>query len=130
MKHANSTPFDKSFHYRSVIGKLNYLERGSSSDISYIVHQCARFSTCPKKEHREAIRWLGRYILKTRNKGKILKSNMDKDLQVYVDTDFAGKFDKDDTASRDTARSRHGYIIMHKNCPISWKSQLQTEICL
>ena len=130
MKHANSTPFDKSFHYRSVIGKLNYLERGSRSDISYIVHQCARFSTCPKKEHGEAIRWLGRYLLKTRNKGTILKPNMDKDLQVYVDADFAGNFDKDDTTSRDTARSRHGYIIMYKNCPICWKSQLQTEICL
>ena len=130
MRHANSTPFDKSFHYRSVIGKLNYLERGSRSDISYIVHQCARFSTCPKKEHGEAIRWLGRYLLKTRNKGTILKPNMDKDLQVYVDADFAGNFDKDDTTSRDTARSRHGYIIMYKNCPICWKSQLQTEICL
>ena len=47
-----------------------------------------------------------------------------------MDADFAGNFDKDDTASRDTARSRHGYIIMYKNCPISWKSQLQTEICL
>jgi hypothetical protein len=31
---------------------------------------------------------------------------------------------------RDTARSRHGYIIMYKGCPLLWKSQLQGEICL
>ncbi len=31
---------------------------------------------------------------------------------------------------RDTARSRHGYFIMYKGCPLIWKSQLQTEIVL
>jgi len=33
----DSEPLDNSFNYRSVIGKLNYLERGSRSDIAYIV---------------------------------------------------------------------------------------------
>ena len=130
MRHTDSEDFDNSFHYRSVIGKLNYLERGSRSDISYIVHQCARFSTCPKKEHGEAIKWLGRYLLYTRDKGTILIPNLSKDMEVYVDADFAGNFDSQDTQSRDTARSRHGYIVLYKGCPVSWKSQLQTEICL
>ena len=31
---------------------------------------------------------------------------------------------------RDTARSRHGYIISYMGAPIVWKSQLQTEIAL
>ena len=31
---------------------------------------------------------------------------------------------------RDTACSRHGYIIKYMGCPIIWKSQLQTEIAL
>ena len=48
--------FDKSFHYRSVIGKLNYLEKGTCSDISYIVHQCARFTEEPKEGHAKALR--------------------------------------------------------------------------
>ena len=30
----------------------------------------------------------------------------------------------------DTARSRHGYAITYLNCPIIWKSQMQTEIAL
>ena len=54
-RHSDSEDFDNSFNYRSVIGKLNYLEKGSRSDIAYIVHQCARFSSCPKKEHGQAV---------------------------------------------------------------------------
>ena len=47
-RHSTSQPHDDSFNYRSVIGKLNYLKRGTRSDISFITHQCARFTTAPK----------------------------------------------------------------------------------
>ena len=40
-------PFDNSFHYRSITGKLNYLEKDTRSDISYIPHQCARLASDP-----------------------------------------------------------------------------------
>ena len=129
-RHSDSTDFDNSFNYRSVIGKLNYLEKGSRSDIAYITHQCARFSTCAKKEHAEAIRWLGRYLKGTRDKGTILKPDKSKGLEVHVDADFAGNWDPKGTGDPGTARSRHGYIIMYAGCPILWKSALQTEIAL
>jgi hypothetical protein len=52
-------------------------------------------------------------------------------LEVYVDADFAGNFDQKESHLRDTARSRHGYIIMYEGVPITtWKSQLQTKIAL
>ena len=51
-------------------------------------------------------------------------------LKVYVDADFAGNFDKGESHLRDTAHSRHGYIIMYEGVLITWKSQLQTEIAL
>ena len=54
-RHTDSEDFDKPFNYRPVIGKLNYLEKGSRPDIAYITHQFARFSSCPKKEHAEAV---------------------------------------------------------------------------
>jgi Reverse transcriptase (RNA-dependent DNA polymerase). len=54
----NLNNFDNSFNYSSIIGKLNYLERGTRSDITYIVHQCARFTSCPKQQHAYAIKWL------------------------------------------------------------------------
>jgi hypothetical protein len=129
-RHTDSEPFDNSFNYRSVIGKLNYLERGSRSDIAYITHQCARFSTNPKMEHGEALRWLGRYLKNTRDQGTILRPTKGKGLELFVDADFAGNWDPSETEDRDTARSRHGYVITYAGCPITWKSQLQTEIAL
>ena len=35
--------FNGRFHYRSLIGKINYLDKGTRPDISYATHQCARF---------------------------------------------------------------------------------------
>ena len=32
------------FHYHSVIGKLNFLERSTRMDFSCSIHQCAQFS--------------------------------------------------------------------------------------
>jgi hypothetical protein len=129
-RHDDSEPFDNSFNYRSVIGKLNYLEKGSRPDIAYIVHQCARFTANPKVEHGKAIRWLGRYLKGTRDKGMILRPNGDLGLEVYVDADFVGNYKEEDSSHPDTARSRHGYIVSYGGCPIQWKSQLQTEITL
>jgi hypothetical protein len=130
-RHSDSPPFDASFNYRSVIGKINYLEKATRSDIAYIGHQCARFTSDPKKEHCDAIRWLGRYLKATQDKGLILKPSEHKDLELYCDADFAGNWDSHEAGhDRDTARSRHGYIIMYANCPIVWKSQMQTEIAL
>ena len=108
-----------------MIGKLNYLEKGSRSDIAYIVHQCARFSSCPKKEHGEAIRWLGRDLKGTKDKGTILRPNRDKSLEVFVDADFAGNWDPNEYEDCD-----NGYYITYAGCPILWKSQLQTEVAL
>ena len=55
---------------------------------------------------------------------------MKKGIEVYVDADFAGNWDKAELLRPDTARSRHGYIVKFLGCPIVWKSQLQTEIAL
>jgi len=60
MRHQSSKEFDKSFNYRSVIGKLNYYEKCTRPDISYQTHQCAHFVESTKVEHGEAIRWIGR----------------------------------------------------------------------
>ena len=130
-RHSTSKPFDRSFDFRSVIGKLNYLEKATRGDIAYAVHQCARFVADPKVEHGEAVRWLGRYLAGTKDKGTILRPDKSKELEIFVDASFCGDWCPDEAAKdRDTARSRHGYIINYAACPILWKSQLQTEIAL
>ena len=47
-----------------------------------------------------------------------------------MDADFAGNWDPEEFEDRDTARSRHGYVIMYAGCPIMSKSQLQNECAL
>jgi hypothetical protein len=130
-RHSQSAPFDNSFNYRSVIGKLNYLEKATRSDITFAVHQCARFVSDLKVEHGEAVRWLGRYLKSTKDMGTIMRPSTDKELEVYVDASFCGDWDPSEAnKDRDTARSRHGYIVNYAGCPLLWKSQLQTEIAL
>ena len=130
-RHRDSEAFDGSFNYRSVIGKLNYLEKATRSDISYAVHQCARFVSDPKREHGDAVRWLGRYLKGTMDKGTIMRPMSDRDLEVHVGASFCGDWDpKEAAVDRDTARSRHGYVISYAGCPLLWKSQVQTEIAL
>ena len=61
----------------------------------------------------------------------IINPNPNHGLELFVDADFSGNWDpKAPEKDRDTARSRHGYIITYEKCPIIWKSQMQTEICL
>lgn len=129
-RHTNSDAHDNSFHYKSILGKLGYLEKGSRPEIAYIVHQCARFSISPKIEHAKAIRWLTRYLFSTRDKGMIFKPDITRGLELFVDADFAGNWDPNETHDIDTARSRHGFAIKYAGCLISWKSQLQREIAL
>ena len=81
-------------------------------------------------EHAKALRWLGRYLKGTRDKGLILRTSNAIELEVFVDADFSGNWDKNEAWDRDTARSRHGYIVSYYGCPIIWKYQTQTEIAL
>ena len=110
-RHQDSEPFDHSFNYKSIVGKLLYLEKASRPDIAYAVHQCARFASDPRKEHGDAIRWIGRYLSGTCDQGTIMHPDANKELEVYVDADFVGNWDYSDTGNTDTARSRNGYII-------------------
>ena len=51
------------FHYCSIIGKLNFLEKSTRPDISMSIHQCACFSESPKKSHAKAVKCIGCYLL-------------------------------------------------------------------
>ena len=99
-------------------------------DISYNVHQCARFSENPKAEHVKAVKHIGRYLLKTRKMVTIFNPN-DEQFTVYADAGFSGNWKPDEAEGNyNTAKSRSGYIIVFMNCVISAKSQLQTEVAL
>ena len=43
-KDINGPEMTLDFHYHSIIGKLNFLEKSTHPDISVSMHQCAHFS--------------------------------------------------------------------------------------
>jgi hypothetical protein len=127
-RHLDSRPFDEPFNYRWVVGQLNYLEKCSRLDISCVVHQAARFVSNPRIQHGNALKWLGRYLVGSRDKAMIY-SPSNQSFNVYVDASFTGDWDPQNAEwDPDTARSRTGYVILYASCPVIWASKLQTEI--
>jgi hypothetical protein len=126
----DGAPFDDSFHYRSVIGKLNFLEKSTRLELAYAIHQCAHFCVSPRRSHGEAIKHIRRYLLSMKNQGIILKPKQDT-FDCWVDASHAGYWKKQMAADDiDTAKSRTGYVIMFAGCPLIWSSKLQTKIAL
>ena len=104
-------PFNRSWEYRSVIGKLNYLEKCTRPDIAFAVHQCARFASNPKQSHAEAVERIGNYLWNNKDKGIIIQPNQRaKQFTCWADAAFAGEWNKE-TALDDptTAKSRAGF---------------------
>ena len=119
------------FHYRSVIGKLNFLEKSTRPDISISVHQCARFSEHPMRSHAEAVKRIGHYLLATKDKGLLIHPNEQKLFECWVDADFSGNWRQKDTHNDPmTAKSRSGWVIRFAGAPITWASKIQTITAL
>ena len=76
---------------------MNYLEKGSRLDIAYIMHQFKIFSSRQKKEHAKSVQWLDRYLNGTKDKFAILKPVKGENLEVFIDSNFAGNWDPKDT---------------------------------
>jgi Reverse transcriptase (RNA-dependent DNA polymerase) len=123
-------PHKADWHYRRIIGKLNFLASSCRPELSCIVHQCARYSANPKSNHTEAVKSIARYLKGSIDKGIIMKPT-NNNFKVYVDADFGGLWDKEMAPDHPiTSKSRTGYVVTYANCPIIWASQLQSEIAL
>ena len=120
--------FKRQWDYRSVVGKLNYLEKCTRPDLAFSVHQCARFASNPKESHAIAIERIGNYLLGNKDKGIIINPDFkNESFTCWADAAFAGEWNRD-TALNDptTAKSRTGYVITYAGCPLMWTSKLQT----
>ncbi|KAG7365834.1 reverse transcriptase RNA-dependent DNA polymerase [Nitzschia inconspicua] len=99
--------FQGNWNYKSVIGKLNFLEKCTRPDISYAVHQCVR------------------------EKGISITPETSKGLECYVDSDFCGNWDPNIAENEPmTSKSRYGYIVKLHGMPVYWASKLHTIITL
>jgi len=131
LPHKDQPRFEMDFDYRSVTGKLNYLAQTSRPDIMYATHQIAKYSSDPRVPHGEAIIYLVRYLMKSRDIGIRFSPDSSKGFECYCDADFAGNWNKTNAAhDPSTAKSRSGWIIFYAGCPIIWASKLQSQVAL
>lgn len=129
-KDASGDPASGSFNYAAVIGMMLYLSGHSRPDIAFAVHQCARYTFAPTRRHEAALVRIGRYLKGTMHRGLIMSPCNDPRLDCFPDADFAGLYGHEDSQDPHCARSRTGYVILAFNCPVLWRSRLQTEIAL
>jgi len=127
---SNGLPARESWNYRSVVGMLLYLSTNSRPDIAFAVHQCARFSHCPRASHEVALKKICRYLCGTLNEGIIFTPTSEFKIDCFVDSDFAGLFGTENSNDPVCAKSRTGYIITLAGCAVLWVSKLQTTIAL
>lgn len=113
---------------RSIIGQLNYLAATMRPDIQCAVHQCARFCENPRMIHEKAVKRIIRYLKRTRNKGIDMTVDPSKGIECYVDADFAGAYDKNDSSNPRDLLSRMGYVVKYAGCPIIWTSKLASTL--
>ena len=118
------------FNYRQAVGMLTYLQGTTRPDIAMAVHQCARFSSNPKRSHEKAIIKILRYLKGTKDKGIFLCPETKKGIECYVDASFASGWRPDHANDASNVLSRTGYIIYYAGCPIHWCSKMQSEIAL
>ena len=117
----------ETWHYRSVLGMMNYLVGCTHPELAFAVHQCAHFCHNPKRGHEQAVKRIVRYLLttkKTKQYGMIYKPDKTKSIDTFVDASFAGEWNTAWSDEPSSVMSRTGYIILFANCPIIWSSKL------
>eukprot|EP00957_Ditylum_brightwellii_P158090 12033501-Ditylum_brightwellii.AAC.2 len=115
--------FNESWNYRSAIGLLTCLDRNTYSDKEYAIHMCACYQSDLRKPHSNAIQRIGRYLLKTKDKGiKFMPSTDINKLECFVDANFASAYSSANNEDLNRVQSCSGCVIMFANCLITWFS--------
>jgi hypothetical protein len=107
-----------------------YLSSNSRPNITFAVNQVARFAINPKKSHEVAVKRIARYFKGTLSRGMIIKPDGDMKLDMFVDADFAGMFNPDDSDDHTSVKSITVWVLTLGGVPITWSSKIQGEIAL
>ena len=113
----NDEPRIRDWNYRSVVGELSYLQGMVCPDITFAVQQCARFCNDPRRQQKDEVKRICRYLLRTKEKGLVLRPDKSRGLECFVDADWARSWQ--DLSSNDplSAHTRSEYVIMYAGCP-------------
>ena len=89
----DSPPHDNiMFLYRYMIDKINYLDQCTRPDIVYAVHQCARFSSNPCREHTYKVEYMGCYLKGTSELGISFNLDISKSFECFADANYCGNW--------------------------------------
>ena len=116
--------------YASVIGMMLYLAPNTIPDISFAVHQCARFTHNTKILHETAVKRICRYLEGTKDNGLVFNPSKKLVVDCYSDADFARLWGHEDPQDPIGTSRRTRFVVTFDNCPILWVSKLQTDIAL
>lgn len=56
-----------------MLRQLNFLEKSTRPEIAHAVQQCARLAANTQSSHKQAMFRIGRYLIKTRERGMMMK---------------------------------------------------------
>ena len=92
VKDDNNFNRSQKWNHRSVIGMMTFLAPSTRPDILFSGHQCAKFTSCSKQSHEEAVKWIGKYLKRTQDKDIIMRPDKTDESNYYIDADFVGSF--------------------------------------
>lgn len=85
----NGEACNEEWHCKSVMGKMNFLQKSTRVDMLHSVHQCARFSADPKQSNVRVVKHIGRHWLGIKERGLTINPR-DHPFDMWVDADFVG----------------------------------------
>ena len=107
-----------------------YLAPNTRPDISFSVHQCARYTHNTKSSKEAAVKRICRYLQCTKENVLLFNPSNKLVVDCYDDADFAGLWVHENPQDPICARSRTGIVVNFSNFPLLWVSKLQPEISL
>jgi hypothetical protein len=106
--------------YLNAIGALMYLVNCTRPDIAFAVNLLARHSAAPTKRHWTGVKCILRYLNGTRDLGLFYKRGLNSNIIGYTDAGYL--FDPHN------GRSQTGFVFLHNETTILWKSSKQTLV--
>ena len=101
-----------------MVDMMLFLASHSHPYISFVVHQCARFTHCTKASHEEAMQCICYYLKVTVDDGLILKPSDKLLVDCFVDANFARLWVAENPQDPVCAKSCTGYVLTFANCPL------------
>jgi hypothetical protein len=106
--------------YLSAIGALMYLANCTRPDIAFAVNLLARHSAAPTKRHWTGVKCILRYLNGTRDLGLFYKRGPNSNIIGYTDAEYL--------SDPHNGISQTGFVFLHNETTISWKSSKQTLV--